>query len=340
MHRDVIIVSGVTSGRRCGIFDYSERLVDGLQQAGCNAALLNLNDWGAIGTARNLVRFLRFSGILHLQFPSQGFGKKVGPGLLLPAAVCAKRFVTFHEFSRMSWKGKARCIPALLMADRIIVTNAAEAEAICTLRPSLSDKVSTIPIGSNVPECLGTGTGHRAVGFFGLISDKPSVRMFLEIVAKAGLAKQSVIIGHADQTDARTAALLDRARACGVELALGLSKEEAAARLAGLDVALLPFEDGISERRGSALAAMLNGAIVVTTVPHPEAAGLFENICISADSVDELVQATRRAVTEPQRYAPMIERAKTYAKGCSWEAIAHHHLNLYVQVSGSEDLTR
>src|SRR5690606_12195619 len=93
--------------------------------------------------------------------------------------------------------------------------------------------------------------------------------------------------------------------------------------------AVLPYEDGISERRGSALAAMANGALVVTTPPQSGDPRAFDALCLMATDLAELTETTRRALAHYDEHADIVRNARRYAGLRSWDRIAAEHVRLY-----------
>ncbi|HEX9015413.1 MAG TPA: glycosyltransferase, partial [Chloroflexota bacterium] len=111
---------------------------------------------------------------------------------------------------------------------------------------------------------------------------------------------------------------------------------EVSAHLLAADIAVLPFRDGVSLRRGSLLAVLEHGLPVVTTAPtSPEpllddgenvllvrepSAGMF------ADSIESLWR-------EPSRRHRLADGARGLAKKFDWDIIASQHAEMYACLS-------
>lgn len=327
--REIVIVSGAHAGRRCGVLDYSERLAKELRAKRNRVSVWNLSNWGCAHTLRLYLKLLRFMGVLHVQFPSQGMQRRFGPHLMLPFAIRARRIVTFHEYSRMTWRGKLLSLPSLICAHRIVTTNPSEAAAIGALLPFVRHKIVSIAIGSNIPVGRVSIDDQRELAFFGLIEDDFPVSTFLDVVERAGLDDEALLIGHADVSDPSTRRVIARAKELGVALALNLPSEEVANILAGIKVALLPYGDGISERRGTALAAMSNEVLIVTTPPQDAGGVKFDDMCLMADSVDSLAELTHEGLRHVGRFKDKVTNAKRHANLRSWPTIAAQHAELF-----------
>jgi len=108
---------------------------------------------------------------------------------------------------------------------------------------------------------------------------------------------------------------------------LGLTEPEVSRALGAADIALLPFPDGISDRRTSALAALCHGAQVVTTT-GPGTTQELRNVTHAASSIREAVEivsglidgsVSPRDGTEIRRH---LERR-------TWPSIARDHELFY-----------
>lgn len=331
----VVLFGGRTKGAPCGVWDYARNLCDELNAAGCDARLENAADWSLGGTARTILRTARERGVVHVQFPSQAFEKRLGPYFLLTAPL-ATRVVTVHEFSRKSRLGKALCFFLFASATMVIFTSDEELSSAADAYPFFRHKFSIIPIPSNIPRDEAGGERSTDIIYFGLIREGKGIEQFLDIVEALTPRKYAVrLVGQVPvPIPSFCQQLLDRARSLGVDVRLDASEEEAAAELARSRIAVLPFPDGISERRGSALAAMLNGTLVVSTPPQ-NGRQAFEEICVIADETSGLVQAAASALDDMSTHTETIKRAESYAMARSWPLVAQAHVERYASLGGT-----
>jgi polysaccharide biosynthesis protein PslF len=144
-----------------------------------------------------------------------------------------------------------------------------------------------IPIGSNIAVAppqpydraawrasLGIGADETLLAFFGLISLSKGLDTLLDALARLPARFRLVIIGGsamapADRAYADTIhqqiARLDLEQR--VTITGHCIEADVSAHLLAADMAVLPFADGASFRRGSLLAALAHGLAVVTTLP-------------------------------------------------------------------------
>jgi len=133
-------------------------------------------------------------------------------------------------------------------------------------------------------------------------------------------------MGASDPTDRVTAARVARRieRLGTAVIRTGwLPPERLSAYLLAGDVALLPYADGASARRGSLLACAAHGLPIVSTQPvGSEVAGYVEAVPPSADA---LVDGVLRVAAEPSRR----DASRALADAIGWPRIAARHVEIY-----------
>jgi glycosyltransferase involved in cell wall biosynthesis len=93
--------------------------------------------------------------------------------------------------------------------------------------------------------------------------------------------------------------------------------------LAG-DVALLPYTDGASARRGSLLACAAHGLAIVSTQPAGTEVAAF--VEAAPPSADALADAVLRVARAPE---PLQAASRALAETVSWPRIAARHVEIY-----------
>ena len=198
--------------------------------------------------------------------------------------------VMFHEpYFYFSWRrphwnalalGQRLMASLLLHASReIYVSTDSWRQYLGNLMPSSGPDPITLPIPSTIPRhspddrirsrraILGLTGCRRVVGHFGTFGPliAPMLRARLHALLSAEPTACAVCIGDGSRAFVRE--FLDRyANLSGRVLAFGrTSGMEVAATIAACDLLLQPYPDGVTTRRTSAMAALLNGCPVVTT---------------------------------------------------------------------------
>lgn len=204
--------------------------------------------------------------------------------------------VTFHDL-RVPYlfpkAGRLRSDAVRLLAGRAdlaIVTNAQDADELGRRLPD--SRLALVPIGSNLPDQPPAGYDRAAwrganglpadapvLAYFGFLNESKGARTLagaLQRLTDAGRDARLVMIGgRVGASDPTNAAYLDGFEADLERRGLGdrvvwtghVSPSEVSAWFHAADVAVLPYLDGASYRRGSLLAALTHAVPVVTTWP-------------------------------------------------------------------------
>ena len=108
--------------------------------------------------------------------------------------------------------------------------------------------------------------------------------------------------------------------------------DEVSANFAASDIALLPYRDGASFRRGSLMAALAHGMPIVSTtpaVPIPELRH-SENIWLARMRSPEALADGVRQLWQNQEMLHRLHRgAEVLAEHFSWDSIASQHIEIY-----------
>lgn len=251
------------------------------------------------------------------------------PWWALLAFLCKNSFVTLHEFQIFSTARKLYCLPVALCAKQIIFSNSEERRAFLSAYPFAARACTVIPVGNNIPvQAVDCGSRARRLIYFGQIGENKGLELVIEAVAalRAQGSNISVAFIGAVVDPASPAVALVRASAQenAVDLRFNLDSSEVSRELAQASHAYLPFPDGITDKRGSALACLKHGVAVLTT--H------------SAQTPDWLRGATTHcsgpldAVAHVMAPEPPDIDAAALANGLTereWPAIATRHLDIY-----------
>jgi glycosyltransferase involved in cell wall biosynthesis len=290
--------------------------------------------------------------------------------LLLRRKWWGKSVVTFHDLRVPYLFPKAG--PVREWANRmlakgahaVIATNPEDTARLCSWGVG---RVRLIPIGSNIandpPEGYdrhswrsGRGIGRDTclLAHFGFLNSTKGLDDLLRAVAllkQSGDYRLMMVgggLGSSDPTNRKTARTLDAlARELGVQDALlwtgYLPPREVSAALLSADMAVLPYSDGASFRRGSLLAAIEHRLPIVTTVSResevsnqgsegdgwPNLEDGENVLLVEAGSSVALAEAVRRLAGDASLRLKLSEGASELARFFGWERIAEMHRELY-----------
>jgi glycosyltransferase involved in cell wall biosynthesis len=327
--RIVHVLSGAADNR-CGVHDYTKSLVDALAQVRSGTECALVTRWSLRETLR--VASEHRGHIIHVQYPSLQMGK--APWWSLLAFFGRRTVVTLHEYRIFSTPRKLYCLPAAVMAQQIIFSNAEERRAFLRWYPFAAKSSVVVPIGNNIPVVAAPQDGRaRRLVYFGQISEGKGLEQVIEAVAELrqnGSAIPVAFIGAIAEPNSPIADLVRTSAVNhGIDLRLNLSNEDVSRELVQATHAYLPFPDGVTDKRGSALACLKHGVSVLTTHTG-QTPDWLRAATTNCDGPSDAV----RHVMAPE--LPSIDAA-VLAAGLAereWPAIAKRHLGIYDGLAG------
>ncbi len=327
-----------------------------------DTVLRDVRSWNA-GALLHLARRTPHAGIVHVQYQAAAFDLR-GEICLTPALLRALRpdvrvATTFHDV-RVPYlfpkAGPVRLAAVRAMARFSHAVLAADLADLAALGGP-SPRHYLVPIGSNVV-CsappgydrdrfradLGLQPGDLAVGYFGFLNASKgldTLRAAFDRVAVAEPRAKLLLLGGAagasDATDAPTAATFAARLGAlsGRVLRPGyLPADRLSAYLLAADVALLPYADGASMRRGSLLACAEHGLPIVTTAGSGLVAPLAGAVlALPPGDAPGLADAVLRVAHEPELRGRLRAGSAAIAQAASWDGIADRHLAIYAGLS-------
>lgn len=332
----------------CGVLDYSHRLAGALARLGVDIHIASGRSEGRL-SLRALSAELRAGSpsVLHLQYPMAGFGASLMPQLAtrLAPLPCV---VTLHEFSQVHPLRRLASL-AFSRADALIFTTPEERDAFCRWRPESRRRSMIVPLGSNIPclavdEADSADAGRRdldSICYFGQLRPRRGLEAFLalaRLAARRAPRLRFLVLGAVPAgRESYCQALRD---SCGdlPNLAWELNHDqmEVAHLLAGQGFAYLPYPDGVSGRRGSLLAALGNGVLVITT-PGPEIPPGLSAAVAFAGAPEAALTCIERLLGSSESRCLQRAAADAWVRDRGWQSIAERHLALYRQLSGTGD---
>jgi len=334
------LITGSPEAGRCGIHDYTSTLGRALERQGVDVELIDQRDWSAAGTLSLAQRLRRNApDILQMQYPMIVGWRSLGPhatGFLnrIPQVVTLHEFTTFDRFRRASLRAFT------ISASRIVITTAFEAARFHAQFPGARAKTSIVPIGSNVPfrADIEAPRERRTVIYFGQIKPLKGLEQFIELVLVAGAKRLpwdfQILGAPVSWAKDYLAEMRRKVEGARVEWLLDRGDDEAADLLSRASAAYLPYPDGVSERRGSLIAALGNGAPVVTTTGPDQPADMADVVLLAGDPEDACTRI-EGLFADGALERRLREAGPTYVGRFDWDDIADRYVDIYRQIARS-----
>jgi glycosyltransferase involved in cell wall biosynthesis len=315
-------------------------------------------DWS---TVRSVIREIRTGGyaIVHLQYTPELYGRT--PWIkLLPLRISLRKgpkVVTTPHTLVGGYPSAKLLAPALVgFSHRIICPNEEVYNLIARRLPWLRSRLRPIPIGSSISPSGGISSGRARVrselgvpegvlllAHFGFAYPGKGHETLIAAsrrLREAGVAFHLLMIGGPwPENPEYYRALQAKCRAEGVDQQvrwLGhCSPTRVSELLAASDICLLPYDDGISLRRSTLLAAIAHHLPIVSThSPRPSRwfRGGDNVVLVPPTDPSALAAAVETLARSPAARACLSSAVVSLAREFAWPRIAERTLAVYREV--------
>jgi len=339
----VALVSGSWPPDVCGVGDYSANLSNALERTGISVHRIGspIWNWGAREKIAGSIEATA-PDVVHIQYPTRGYASSRVPAWLMWRLRHYPRVATLHEYSAQVGpplfgvlpRGLPHYLP-LSTANATIFSSEHERNLVAGFAPWIRKRAHILPIGSNIPRLVQSGDRRSELLHFGQICPGKGIESF-EVLARLMRSSQTnlrtALIGSVPfQGEAWADAMTDRLRDAGVTIEVDLPEEGVAERMNQARFAYLPFPDGASAKRGSLIAALVNGMVVLT--PHRDITPSLIRACtLHAEDPTHAALLLEELSNDPQRCSEIGRAAREGGARCGWERIAEMHREIYVNV--------
>lgn len=320
------MLTGSVPPEVCGVGDYTLSLSFSLKERGCDVDVVKSGFFSFFKVLRK-----RNESIVHIQYPSIGYGMSLLPQML---AVLTRPVVTIHEFSQVHTLRKLAELPFLFFAKKIIVTTEHEKISLSKLWGKFERKIIVIPVlPAFMPRSdIKDTTGREGIVFFGLMRKKKGLEEFIALSRKLNQSFPSFPINIYSAIPKGCEDYFEEIKASSTDLDikwhLNKSLNEVSEGLIRAKYAYLFFPDGVSDRRSSFMAALGHGVLmlsnsgVMTSLNLREA---FIDVQSPEAALDEIVSLE----TDSSRYLSLRQRGMKAFEFYSPLNIADMHIDIY-----------
>ncbi|MFA5041607.1 MAG: hypothetical protein WC464_08250 [Bdellovibrionales bacterium] len=331
----VIYLVTVLPGVQCGVVDYTRQLAQAMTQQNASAIVEELSIWSF---AKLWFLFKKYGRdketVFHVQYPTLGMGKSFAPALLPLLFGHRRVFYTLHEFGQFNPIRKLYFLFAGLLTKNFIFTNEHEQRRFAKFFPWQKNLGHIIPIGNNInvfPLEKPAEPPQRLV-YFGQIAPDKGIEQFLDTVRLLrayGSKLSCAVIGALINPESEIAKKVKAAAAdFGIDCLFNLSSEDVSKELQKSSIALLPFAEGVSDKRGSALACLKHGLAVLTKHTGLTPAW-WRKTTHNVQNAEDAVRVVENILSEKTAKVPDLFALADALAEREWINIAKEHLDLY-----------
>lgn len=366
------MVSGSLPPIRCGVGHYTSRLsrelaaekldfqllsTEGVDRK-TPAPLLTVPNW-KVRTIPKMLDAIKTSRaqIVHIQYPAVGYRRQLGINLL-PYVIKLLRprlklVITLHEYHQSRWIGKLRNLITILPAHKVLVSNQLDKSGLARW---VGYKVRIVPIGANFEVAkpnqqfyektlkdLGLAVSKPTLVFFGYAFPSKRLEVLLDALNEPQLLNyQLLLVASFDKDEPYQKMLKAKINKLNQnEIRAGvtgfLEGDDVSAILQASRYFVLPNVRPISAKSGTAIAATVNGMILLShgsnrpieTTPfeHLKNSYLLERV-----TPQSIAAAIEHLEDSPADSRKILAGVKELQKYFSWTNIVKQHTKLYEEL--------
>lgn len=298
--------------------------------------------------------------ILHIQYHIGLYNGSPIINILLPNLMLKHKgvqtIVTMHDPPRLSRKGMLKkpiflltgIIP-MVLSNRVIFTKYADTYWWAARLPYIKEKIHFIPVGSGInPVKSGDSVSQYSLdstddstilGFFGFIRKDKGFHTLIAAMRKLldeGYRVRLLVIGAQEISSAYIEKIKVLIRSLDLEKYITwtgyIPDQEVLKFISEIDIAVLPFTDGISTTRSSIMLFAENGIPIVSTQGKHQFPGFREHyniLLVPPENPDELANAIAELINSSTLREKLSKNIKAMANMFDWSKIAKDTVELY-----------
>lgn len=329
-----LLVTGSYPPDVCGVGDYCHCLMN--TEKAADWKLFYKKDWSLKNYSKYKKEILALKpDKLIIQYPALGYGWSFIPFLLMKfftKKMGRNCIPVYHEFSNKKFKARIVQDFFLFFAKQLVVTNRYEEESVKKHHKKLDVKVIKIFSNINKVDQL-KKYSDREYDYvcFGQINAGKGIEDFINFVKPVSKERKCAIVGVIPRDcEEYGNTIIQSAKENNIEIFIGLESKAVSEFLNNSKFAVLPFPDGISERRGSFMAALINGCLIVSTTGRYTTEAL-KNVLFEEFPVEiEALEAKQKSV-DNDLWKTYIEKADYFLETelpKSWDDVVGQYNSL------------
>lgn len=234
-----------------------------------------------------------------------------------------KFFLFLHEYASYSWKGKLLILLICLFSKKILTPDRVNFLSLSKIK-FLKKRINYLPIGSTFTDDEMDYLNYNEIKkgdklkvcYWGLIMKSKGIEnLVLELEKWENEFFEFLVIGDLPHNytseDLKIYEMIVQSKK--FKFYGFLENEELFKKLSEVDIVILPFEDGVTERRGSFMLSMQLGKVVLTSRPRINITDLIDkkNV-LFFDNVKEIREILLMLLNSKESLKKISEEAKKW----------------------------
>lgn len=359
----ILYISGSYPPIKCGVGDYLEKLTWNLDKS-IDWRVITSKSASASSNIKNIVTSWRkkdYKGvkkqivdfepdIIHLQYPSVCYGRKPFinflPYKLKKDFPNIKKIITIHEYHDASFLGKRRILLTIKPFENIIVSNIEDKKDL--QKKFASKNYQLIPIGSNI-DILSFDNSQlekvkqkfnpqnkKIILNLGFVDPSKGLEKLIQSAKNWPSDIRLIIATSFDRNNLYHIKLLKIVKSTNADIYWTgyLDTRELSALMQIAYVAILPFEEPISLRRGSLVATITHNLPVITTGPSEELLVDRKNcLLLESNGSKQITEKLNTLLADKKLYKLIKVNLSKVSKEFEWSLIAKKHRQIYTKLT-------
>lgn len=312
--------------------------------------------WGLGDIVKILRKMVTFRpDIVHIEYPTVNYGRHVAINML--PMLCrllirkTRLLLVLHEYLVYTWRGKMRILLMAAFSDGLIFTDPRNRSALPSWckRDKVIAEVGVppqIPVDTTKRSRVtkaDSSKGECVFGYWGFVRPGKGVETLLEaaalVKAKEPRIRVKLIcdLSNDNPYHRKLRNLIHHFELESHVTVTGyLPPEEVVTELQSVDVCVLPFEDGVSPRRGTFSAAMALGLPVITTMLAGQSVAslMLEHgknvLLVPPKDPVALAEAMLVLVKDKNLRQHLSQNAVKWGRRLSWDAVYRRVKKVYL----------
>lgn len=328
----IVFVTGSYPPQFCGVGDYTFKLLSCLnKKEEFSFDLFYKSEW-------SLKYFLKYfkellfkkADFYHFQYPTEGYGYSLLPLFLIFLLPRKNTVITIHELSSRNLLAYIYTLLLVFFSKTVIVSNELEKKHASRFLFN-SNKIKVIPIASNInaSDFSKNKFVDREIdlAYFGHIRPLKGIEDFIETVSFLPKNREVALIGQSLKNyELFFDEIKEKSEKLKIKVIANKEANEVADILSNVKIVYLPFPDGVSNRRGTLLASIQNGCLVVSTESEYGKFNIFfGEYCYLVKSNTEAVLIIEKLLNG----AYVVKDTDKIKDIFSWDNVTNEHVNIY-----------